>query len=235
MIHDIIHGRIFLLALTVAVYYGSGLLYKKWKTPLLNPFLISIIVIIGVLLLLGIDFTEYYEANSILNFLLGLSVVALGYLMEKHYSRIRDNILPILASTFAGSVVAVASVWGIAWLMGADEVVIASLKPKTVTMPIAVSIAEHTGGLPSLVSLGVILAGVSGSVFGPWLLKVFGVGSSVARGLALGSASHAVGTARAIEMGAVEGAVGGAAVGIMGLMTAIIIPVLNAIFQGPLQ
>lgn len=230
MIQEIIHGRIFLLALTVAVYYGASLLYKRWKTPLLNPFLISIIVIIGVLLLLDIDFAEYYEANSILNFLLGLSVVALGYLLEKHYTRIKDNILPILASTFVGSLVAVGSVWGIAWLMGADAVVIESLKPKTVTMPIAISIAEHSGGIPSLVSLGVILAGVSGSVMGPWLLKICGVESAVARGLALGSASHAVGTARAIEMGAVEGAVGGAAVGIMGLMTAVIIPILNAIF-----
>lgn len=230
MIQEILHSRIFLLSLTVAVYYGSTLLYKRWKTPLLNPFLISIIAVIGLLLLLGIDYAEYYEANSILNFMLGLSVVALGYLLDKHYSRIRDNILPILFSTFVGSIVAVGSVWAIAWMMGADEIVVASLKPRTVTMPIAVSIAEHTGGLPSLVTVGVILAGVSGSVFGPWLLKVLGVTDSVAKGLALGSASHAVGTARAIEMGAVEGAVGGAAVGIMGVMTALLIPILNALF-----
>lgn len=230
MIHEIIHSRVFLLSLTVAVYYGSTLLYKRWKTPLLNPFLISIIAVITLLLVLGIDFAEYYEANSILNFLLGLSVVALGYLLETHYDRIRDNILPILFSTFVGSIVAVGSVWAIACLMGADQIVVASLKPRTVTMPIAVSIAEHSGGIPSLVSVGVILAGISGSVFGPWLLKVFGVTDSVAKGLALGSASHAVGTARAIEMGAVEGAVGGAAVGIMGVMTAVLIPILNALF-----
>lgn len=230
MIHEILHSRLFLLTLTVAVYYGSTRLYRRWKTPLLNPFLISIIAVIGVLLLLGIDYAEYYEANSILNFLLGVSVVALGYLLDKHYSRIRDNILPILFSTFVGSIVAVGSVWGIAWLMGADEIVVASLKPRTVTMPIAVSIAEHTGGLPSLVTVGVILAGVSGSVFGPWLLRILGVTDSVAKGLALGSASHAVGTARAIEMGAVEGAVGGAAVGIMGVMTAVLIPILNSLF-----
>lgn len=230
MIQEILHSRIFLLTLTVAAYYGSNLLYKRFRTPFLNPFLISILVLIGILLLLGIDFAEYYEANSILNFMLGLSVVALGYLLEQNFQHISANMASILAAVFVGSIVAVASVWGIAWLMGADEAIIASIKPKTVTMPIAVGIAEHTGGIPSLVPLGVILAGITGSVLGPWLFRVAKVDSPVARGLALGSASHAVGTAKAIEMGALEGAVGGAAVGLMGIMTAIMIPLFNALF-----
>lgn len=231
MIRAILESRIFLLALTVAVYYGSTLLYKRWRSPFLNPFLVSILVIIGLLMLLRIDFATYYEANEILNFLLGLSVVALGYLLEQNVRHISSHMVSILISVFVGSIVAIGSVWGLACLMGADEAIIASIKPKTVTMPIAIGIAENTGGIPSLVPLGVILAGITGSVLGPWIFRVAGIKDPIAKGLALGSASHAVGTAKALELGALEGAVGGAAVGLMGVMTAILIPLLNMLFQ----
>ena len=180
-----------------------------------------------MLLVLDIDYSEYYEANSILNFLLGVSVVSLGYLLERQYTRVREKIVPILISTFIGSMVAVGSVCLILVIFGADRVILMSLQPKTVTMPIAVSISEHSGGLAPLVSLGVILAGISGSVLGPFIFRILGIHDRVARGLALGSASHAVGTARALEMGALEGAVGGVAVGLMGMMTALIIPLIN--------
>lgn len=230
MIQEIIHSKIFLLALTVGVYYGSLQLYNRWKKALLNPLLISIVVIIGVLLLLDIDYAEYYEANDIINFMLGLSVVALGYLLEQNYQKIKENALSISVSLFAGSLMAILTTWLVAHLMGADEVIIASILPKSTTTAIAISISHNSGGVAAITSMAVIFAGIFGSVLGPWLLKVARVKDSVARGLALGAASHAMGTAKAMEMGAVEGAVGGAAIGLMGAITAIIIPVLEKIF-----
>lgn len=229
MIQEIIHSRIFLLALTVGVFFGAQQLYKRWRMALLNPLLVSIVVIIGVLLLLGIDYKEYYAANDIINFFLGLSVVSLGYLLEQNVDKIKDNILPISVTLLAGSIVAVLSTWGIAKLMGADEVILKSIMPKSVTTAIALSISENSGGVVAITSMAVIFAGILGSVIGPWLLKVAGVKDPVAKGLALGAASHAMGTAKAMEMGAVEGAVGGAAIGIMGAITSIIIPVIEKI------
>lgn len=229
MIHEIINSRIFLLTLTVGVYYGAMALYKKFRHPLLNPLLISVIVVIGIIYLLDIDYERYYEANSIINFFLGMSVVALGYLLHQNITHIRGKALAILASTFAGSLVAILSVIGVAHLLGADKIVIASIQAKSTTMPIAVVIAENSGGIPALTSMAVIFAGIFGGVAGPWLLRIFGIKDSVARGLALGSASHAVGTAKAMEMGAVEGAVGGAAIGLMGVMTAVLVPIIEKI------
>lgn len=227
----IIHSRLFLLTLTVAVYYGAYSLYKRAKTPLLNPLLVSIAVIIALLKVLEIDYAEYYDANSAINFMLGLSVIALAYPLEQNIRHIRGNMIPILASLFIGSIVAVLSVWGIAWLLGADRTIIASLQPKSVTTPIALSISESIGGIPALTSMAVVVAGVTGSVIGPWILKLCGIRDSVARGLAMGAASHAVGTAKALEMGAIEGALGGAAIGLMGLMTAVLIPVIGKVAE----
>ena len=230
MIQEIIHSKIFLLALTVGVYYGSLQLYKRWKFALFNPLLVSIVVIIGVLMLLDIDYTEYYQANDIINFMLGLSVVALAYLLEQNYQKIKDNALTISISLFSGSIVAILTTWLVAYLMGADKVIIASILPKSTTTAIAIAISHNSGGVAAITSIAVIFAGLFGSVLGPWLLKVVRVKDSVARGLALGAASHAMGTAKAMEMGAVEGAVGGAAIGLMGAITAIIIPVMEKIF-----
>lgn len=229
MIHDIIHNKIFLLTLTVGVYYGAQILCRRFKFAFLHPLLVSMIVIIAVLCLLGIDFHEYYEANSIINFLLGLSVVALAYLLEENLEHLRSKKFSILLSVLTGSIVAVISVWGIAFLFGADEIIIDSLKPKSVTTPIALAIAENHGGVTALTAVAVIIAGIFGSMIGPWLLKIAGVKDSVAKGLALGTASHAIGTARAMEMGAIEGAVGGAAIAIAGVMTAVIIPIVEAV------
>ncbi len=225
----IVHSKIFLLALTIAVYYGAFNLYKRFRFPLLNPLLVSIVAVICILHALGIDYAEYYEANSVINFMLGLSVVSLAYLLEQNVERLKGNTVPILASIFMGSLIAVFSIRFVLWLMGADSVIVWSLQPKSVTTPIAISIAESTGGIPALTSLGVVFAGILGSVVGPGLLSLFGVRDSVARGLAMGTASHAMGTAKAMEMGAVEGALGGAAIGIMGILTAILIPIVERI------
>lgn len=228
-LHEILNSQLFLLTLTVGVYYGAQALYKRFKFPLLNPLLVSIVVIILVLMLADIDYEAYYEANGIINFMLGLSVVALGYLLYENIEHIRGQERTILVSLFVGSVVGVLSVIGVALLFGVEREIIASLQPKSVTTPIAVMISKSSGGIPALTVLGVVFAGLLGAVFGPKILSVFRIEDPVAKGLALGAASHAMGTVKAMELGAVEGAVGGAAIGIMGIMTTIIVPILERI------
>ncbi len=228
-VEQTLHSQIFLLTLTIVVYYASQLLYRRFSVMIFNPIIVSTLLIIAFLRATNIDYAEYYEANSVINFMLGVSVVSLSYLMHKNVNRIQGQKVSILFSTFAGSIVGVLSIILFAHLLGFEEVVSLSLQPKSVTTPIALSVSESIGGVAPITALSVVVAGIFGNVAGGAIMKLFRITDPVARGLALGSASHAVGTARAIEMGAVEGAIGGVAIGLMGLFTAIVLPIINAL------
>ncbi|MBQ2372572.1 MAG: LrgB family protein, partial [Bacteroidales bacterium] len=128
-----------------------------------------------------------------------------------------------------GSVVGVASVWLMCRLFGLDEIFLLSLEPKSVTTPIAMDISESLGGNSSLTAVSVVLCGFIGAVLGPLVVRLLKIKSPVSRGLGMGCASHGLGTACAIEMGAVEGAVSGLAIALMGIATALIIPLFNLI------
>jgi len=158
---------------------------------------------------------------------LGPTVVVLGYLLYEQLSLLRENVVSIVTSVFVGCVTGIFSVIYIARYLGADPVLIASIEPKSVTTPIAMSIAEKAGGVPSIAAIVVILVGIFGGIVGPFILEKLGIKSKIAKGLALGSAAHALGTARAMELGAVEGAISGLAIGVMGIMTAILVPVIE--------
>jgi len=146
------------------------------------------------------------------------------------WNNVKGNVLSILTAVFVGSVVGIISVVLIAKAFGADKVLMASLAPKSVTTPIAISLAEKTGGIPALTAAFVVVCGIFGGLVGPVILRKIGVKSKIAKGLAMGSASHALGTARALEMGALEGAISGLAIGIMGIMTALLIPFAEMLF-----
>ncbi len=157
--------------------------------------------------------------------MLGPSVVALGYVLYEQMEYIRGNVISMLTAVFAGSVVGIVCVVFVGKWMGADKILTASLAPKSVTTPIAMCIAEQSGGIPALAAAFVVICGIFGGLVGPIVLRKMGIKSKVAKGLALGSASHALGTVKAMEMGAIEGAISGLAIGIMGVMTALLIPV----------
>jgi len=162
--------------------------------------------------------------------MLGPSVVALGYVLYEQIEQIRGNVVSILTAVFTGSAVGILSVVLIAKLLGADHVLMVSLAPKSVTTPIAMSLSEKSGGIPALTAAFVVICGIFGGLIGPVLLRKLGIKSKIAQGLAMGSSAHALGTARAMEMGAVEGAISGLAIGIMGIATALLIPLAEKIF-----
>lgn len=165
-----------------------------------------------------------------IDFLLGPSVVSLGLLMYDHLETIRRHLLSILVSVFTGSLVGVGSVYFLCRFFSLDEIFIKSMEAKSVTTPIAMDISASLGGNVSLAAVTVILCGFIGTVFGPVLIRMFHISTSVAKGLALGCCSHGLGTSKAIEMGAVEGAVSGLAIALMGVMTAIVVPIFNMFF-----
>lgn len=216
-----------MLLLTIGAYLLGLWAKKKSGLALLHPFLISIPVIIAVLKLTDIPCSFYIESNVLIDFLLGPSVVSLGLLLYDNRDIVLKNCAGILTSVLVGSVVGVASVWVLCRVFGLDEMFLFSLEPKSVTTPIAMDISESLGGNASLTAVSVVLCGFIGAVLGPLVLRLIKIKSPVARGLGMGCAAHGLGTARAIEMGAVEGAVSGLSIALMGIATALIIPLFN--------
>ena len=229
-ISELFTGEVFLLTLVMGTFLLGVWIYKRSKITMLQPLIISMVIIIPFLKVTGIDYTTFYQQTKLLNFMLGPSVVALGFVLYEQIEHIRGNVLSILTAVFVGSVVGIFSVLLIAKLLGADHMLMASLAPKSVTTPIALSLAEKNGGVPALAAAFVVICGLFGGLIGPILLRSMGIKSKIAQGLAMGSASHALGTVRALEMGALEGAISGLAIGIMGFMTALLIPLVEMLF-----
>lgn len=227
MLQPLLASDLFLLTLTVALFVGCGALYRRLRFPLLHPVLLTFVAVIVFLSVTGIPYPHYREATQILDFGLGMSVVALGYLLHEQVERLRSDLLPIFAATLAGCIVGVLSAVYIAAAFGVDRAILHSLAPKSVTVPIAVSIVEPLGGIVSLTSVVVFCVGIFGSIVGPALLRRGGVRDREAFGFALGAAAHGIGTARAIEEGAVEGALSGLAMALMGLATALLLPLME--------
>ena len=223
--HELLISEPFLLFLVMGSYLLGVFIYTKSHIALLHPIIISIAVIIGVLKWAGIDYDTFFHGSYIINFMLGPSVVALGYVLYEQIGYLKGKVLSITSSIIVGSFVGIVSV--ILICKNVDHSVIASLEPKSVTTPIAMSLSARSGGIPSLTAVTVVLCGILGGIIGPFILRKLHVRSKVAQGLALGAAAHGLGTARAIELGAVEGAISGLAIGLMGIMTSLLIPLVE--------
>lgn len=228
---NLAHSELFALTLVVGTYLAATALYKKVHFCLLHPLVTSILAIIAVLEVLGIHYESFRQSSHLIHFMLGPSVVALGYVLYEQIQYLKGNVVSILTSVFVGALVGIVSVIVIGKLMGADQALIATLQPKSVTTPIAMGIAEKAGGIPSLTAVIVVAVGIFGSIVGPVIMKVLGIESHIAKGLALGASSHGVGTATAIQIGAIEGALSGLAIGLMGIMTAVLVPVIGLILK----
>jgi len=218
-----------LLALTltlVAYQFGNWVYQKGGKNPLLNPVLIAVVVLVATLLVTGTDYATYFEGAQFVHFLLGPATVALALPLYRQIEQVKKSALAISVSLLAGSLTATATAVSIAWAFGSSQEILISLAPKSVTAPVAMGIAEQLGGLPSLTAVLVILTGIIGAALGPLLLNVMGVKDMAARGLAIGTASHGIGTARAFQVSEVAGAFAGLAMGLNALATAILLPLL---------
>lgn len=224
MIGELLRSPAFGMTLTLVVFAGAKLLYDRTRLLLLHPVLVSIALIVLILSLTRISYDDYMKGGSIITFFLGPSVVALGLPLHDHLKRLRAEALPLLVTTlFASAVGVVASVLPLVLLAGPREVLL-SLAPKSITTPIAIEVSREIGGIPPLTAAFVVLTGVVGAVVGPVVLRVVGIASGVAFGFAMGTASHGIGTARAIEQGELEGAASSLALCLNGIATAVLAP-----------
>ena len=223
---DLVATPLFGVTLTLVVYLLAQQLYRRVNSVWANPVLVSIVTIILLLMGSGVEYRDYARGGDIILFLLGPSVVALAVPLYQRREEIWQRKRPILIGVFAGSLASIVSACGLAWVLGGSREIILSLAPKSVTTPIAISIVEKIGGLAPLTAAIVVLTGCLGAVCGPEFCRRIGVTSPVATGLAVGTAAHGIGTARMFEVDRLSGAVAGLAIGLNGLMTTFLLPVL---------
>lgn len=221
---DFFNNEVFLITITFVSFIGAQLLQRKLGLKLLNPILVSMIVLIVFLRSAGIEYDTYKEGGKFIEFWLKPAVVALGLPLYKQLSAIRKQILPLLISEMAGCVAGIVSVVLMAKFLGASHEVIMSLAPKAVTTPIAMEISGAVGGLPSLTAAVVVCTGIFGGMAGFQIVKMSRIKSPIAQGLSIGTAAHAVGTSAAMERGERYGAFSSLGLTINGLLTALLTP-----------
>ena len=209
------------ISLCVIAFWVGVRIQKKTGLVLCNPLLIAIVLVSAVLLVCRIPYESYNQGGAIINMFLAPATACLAVSIYTQIKLLRENWLPILVGCTAGSVTSMGSIYLMCRLFRLDEAVSASLIPKSVTTPIAVSISESLGGIQAITVVAVIITGILGSILAPVLIRLFRVKDPVAAGLAIGACSHAVGTSKALELGETEGAMSGLAIGICGILTVI--------------
>ncbi|NHC06061.1 LrgB family protein [Azonexus fungiphilus] len=215
------------LTVTLLAYQAAHALYRRSGAhPLANPVLVAVAILVGLLQLTATSYETYFAGAQFVHFLLGPATVALAVPLYTQFRRVRSLLLPISAGLLAGSATAIASAVLIARLLDASPATQASLAPKSVTTPIAMGIAERIGGLPSLTAVLVICTGVLGAIAGGKVLSLARVHDPAVRGFALGVAAHGIGTARAFQVSEQTGAFAALAMGLNGLLTALLLPAI---------
>jgi predicted murein hydrolase (TIGR00659 family) len=219
------------LTLTLVAYQAGSWVYQKGKlNPLLNPVLLAVCVLVAALTLTRTSYPTYFQGAQFVHFLLGPATVALAIPLYRQFDRVKRSALAILTSIITGSLTASLTAVALVRLLGGGWNTAVSIAPKSVTAPVAMGISEQLGGLPSLTAVLVILTGIIGAMLGPPLLNLMGIRDWAARGVAIGTASHGIGTARALQINDVAGAFSGLAMGLNALATAVLLPLLWRLF-----
>ena len=215
------------LTVTLLAYQlGTWLFRRAGCHPLLNPVLTAVLVLVILLKGTGTEYQNYFRGAQFIHFLLGPATVALAIPLYREIGIIRKTFMPIAVSLAVGSLVGIISAVGIAWGLGGERIILLTVAPKSITTPIAMGVSEQIGGLPSLTAVVVVLTGIAGAVIGDWVLDRLRIRDHAARGMALGVASHGIGTAHAIQKNRTSGAFSALAMALNGLVTALLLPLL---------
>jgi predicted murein hydrolase (TIGR00659 family) len=206
-------------------------LYRKVRSPLLNPLLVTVIFIIICLCVFQIPLESYETSVQAISFLLGPATVALAYSVYRQRQILKQHFVPIFCGCLVGSVVSMISAYSLCMLLGLGDDMAVSFIPKSVTTPIAIAVSQQLGGITSITVAAVIITGILGAIFAPLMTKIFRVNNRIAKGVAIGTCSHAVGTTKALEMGELEGAMAGVSIAVSGLLTTAIVVIASCILQ----
>ncbi|MDT8854549.1 LrgB family protein [Paracoccaceae bacterium Fryx2] len=224
-------GPLLWLTATLAAYaIGDAAFRAAGRRPLVNPVLIAVVLLAGVLAVTSTPYATYFEGAQFVHFLLGPATVALALPLWDSRAHVRRALVPVLAALLAGSATAVASALGIAWALGVRGEALISLAPKSATAPVALGISESLGGSPTLTAVLVIMTGIIGAVVATPLLNLLRLKDWRARGFAVGMAAHGIGTARAFQVHPTAGAFAGLGMGLNAVLTAFLAPAMLKLF-----
>ena len=215
------------LFLTLAAYQAGVVIYERLgRNPLANPVAIAVLLVAGVISVIDMPYAKYFEGAQFVHFLLGTATVALAVPIHRSLEELRGRIVPLFAAVLAGGATSIASAVGIARLLGADETIVGGLYAKSVTAPIAMGVAERIHASPTLTAVFAITTGILGAVLARFVLNAVGSKAWWQRGFALGIAAHGIGTARAFSVDPEAGRFAGLAMGLHGILGAVLIPLV---------
>ena len=197
-------------------------LNKKLKTPICNPLLVAIALIIAILQVFKIPLENFMAGGDIISLFLAPATAVLALSIYSQLEILKKHFLPILLGCLAGAVVSMTSAAGLCIAFGLDKSLPAAMIPKSVTTPIAMEISRQHGGLVAVTVAAVIFTGILGAILSPLLIKIFRISHPVAQGVAIGASSHAVGTTKAVELGEIQGAMSGISIGVSGIITVLL-------------
>ena len=215
------------LFLTLAAYHAGVVIYERaGRHPLANPVAIAVLLVAGVISLIDMPYAKYFEGAQFVHFLLGTATVALAVPIHRSLKELRGRMVPLFAAVLAGGATSIASAVGIARLLGADAAIVGGLYAKSVTAPIAMGVAERIQASPTLTAVFAITTGILGAVLARFVLDAVGSKAWWQRGFALGIAAHGIGTARAFSVDSEAGRFAGLAMGLHGILGAVLIPLV---------
>lgn len=210
------------ITISIVAYSIGVWINKKTKLAILNPLLISYLIIIPALIIFEIPLEWYERGGDIINMFLSPATAVLAITIYRQREILRKHILSVLGGTIAGSITSLAVVYLMCRMFTLPDEITASMLPKSITTPMAIAVSESIGGIEAVTVLAVIITGISGNILSPILIRIFKVKNEIAQGMAIGASSHAVGTSKAIELGEVQGALSSIALVMSGIVTVIL-------------
>lgn len=210
--------------ITLGAYLFGCWLKKKTKLAIMNPLLVAVILVIIFLLGFQVDYAVYQEGSKYVSFLLTPATVCLAIPLYKQLKLLKENLLAVAGGIASGVIASAISIFALSLLFGLSHEYYVTLLPKSITTAIGMGVSEESGGIVVLTVVSIIITGIFGNVIAETVFRIFHIGNPIARGLALGTSAHAIGTAKALEMGEVEGAMSSLAIAVAGLMTVVAVP-----------
>lgn len=226
---DLLSISILPVLLTLLAFRLGQILQQKTKSPVFNPILVAVILVLLFLKGTGMELSAYQQGASMLSWLMTPATVCLAISMYEQFQVLRKNTPVILAGVAAGAVSCLLLVLGFSILARFDRVLILSLLPKSVTTAIGVPLSQIAGGMAPVTTAAIILTGITASILGPWLCRLFRLTDDISRGVAFGTAGHVIGTAKANELSQLTGAVSSLSLVVAGLLTAILMPLVTGL------
>jgi len=220
------------IALTLGAFVvATWIARRSGNHPLANTVMISVALVSAALWLTGARYEDYFRGAQFIHFLLGPATVALAIPLVENMALVKRALLPIVVALVVGALTAMTTAVGFAWALGGLPLLLASLAPKSVTAPIAMSVGEIIGGLPALAMVATISTGILGAMIGRPLFDAMKIRDPAARGFAMGLAAHGIGTARAFQASEVAGAFASVGMALNGMLTALLLPALAALLR----